>query len=122
QRNPKKEQRPSSRTPARARDGGRERRDHDAEIEAFVGALGPEQQRALRALQQLVARTAPQATPMMRWAYPSWVGYGDLCYVSAHSRHVNLGFHRGSELRDPAGLLQGTGKGMRHVKLPLGDP
>ena len=32
-------------------------------------------------------------------------------------RHVNVGFFRGAELEDPTGLLEGTGKYMRHVKL-----
>ena len=38
-------------------------------------------------------------------------------YVSAYTAHVNVGFFRGAELNDPAGLLQGGGKYMRHVKL-----
>ena len=40
-------------------------------------------------------------------------------YTSVHATHVNVGFYRGAELPDPAGLLQGTGKRMRHVKLRL---
>lgn len=38
-------------------------------------------------------------------------------YVSAFTSHVNIGFFRGADLPDPARLLQGTGKYMRHVKL-----
>src|SRR6476646_5626624 len=38
-------------------------------------------------------------------------------YVNAFSAHVNVGFFRGAELADPEGLLEGTGKFMRHVKL-----
>ncbi len=38
-------------------------------------------------------------------------------YVNAFTAHVNVGFFRGAELADPAGLLEGTGKYMRHVKL-----
>jgi hypothetical protein len=38
-------------------------------------------------------------------------------YVNAFTEHVNVGFFRGGELPDPKGLLQGTGKVMRHVKL-----
>ncbi len=38
-------------------------------------------------------------------------------YVNAFSSHVNVGFFRGTEIDDPAGLLEGTGKYMRHVKL-----
>lgn len=38
-------------------------------------------------------------------------------YVNAFTAHVNVGFFGGSELPDPNGLLEGTGKFMRHVKL-----
>jgi hypothetical protein len=43
-------------------------------------------------------------------------------YVNAFRAHVNVGFFLGAELADPVGLLEGTGKYMRHVKLrPGGD-
>ena len=42
-------------------------------------------------------------------------------YVGAYKAHVNLGFFRGAELADPAGLLEGSGKYMRHVKLRPGE-
>ena len=38
-------------------------------------------------------------------------------YVNAFKAHVNVGFFRGAELSDPRGLLEGTGRFMRHVKL-----
>jgi hypothetical protein len=43
-------------------------------------------------------------------------------YVNAFTSHVNVGFFRGASLPDPARLLQGTGKFMRHVKLRPGAP
>ena len=42
-------------------------------------------------------------------------------YVNAFKAHVNVGFFRGAEIADPAGLLQGTGKFMRHVKISPGS-
>ena len=41
-------------------------------------------------------------------------------YVNVFTSHVNVGFFHGAALPDPAHLLQGTGKFMRHVKLGLG--
>ncbi len=38
-------------------------------------------------------------------------------YVNAFTDHVNVGFFYGALLDDPARLLEGTGKRMRHVKL-----
>lgn len=41
-------------------------------------------------------------------------------YVNVFTAHVNVGFFQGAGLPDPAGLLQGSGKFMRHVKLRPG--
>jgi hypothetical protein len=41
-------------------------------------------------------------------------------YVNAFKAHVNVGFFHGAVLEDPVGLLAGTGKRMRHVKLRPG--
>jgi hypothetical protein len=41
-------------------------------------------------------------------------------YVDVFRNHVNVGFFFGADLEDPAGLLEGTGKRMRHVKLRPG--
>ncbi len=38
-------------------------------------------------------------------------------YVNVFTSHVNVGFFQGTSLPDPARLLQGSGKFMRHVKL-----
>ena len=38
-------------------------------------------------------------------------------YVNVFRDHVNVGFFHGAFLTDPSGLLEGTGKRMRHVKL-----
>ena len=42
-------------------------------------------------------------------------------YVNVFKSHVNVGFFRGAELPDPARILQGSGKMMRHVKLRPGS-
>ena len=41
-------------------------------------------------------------------------------YVDVFAAHVNVGFFRGAALNDPAGVLRGTGKRMRHVQLRPG--
>jgi hypothetical protein len=39
------------------------------------------------------------------------------CYLGAYRDHVNLGFYYGAELPDPEGLMEGTGKKLRHIKV-----
>jgi hypothetical protein len=43
-------------------------------------------------------------------------------YVDAFRGHANVGFYQGAALDDPAGLLRGAGRRMRHVKLRWGEP
>src|SRR3954465_5523335 len=43
-------------------------------------------------------------------------------YVNVFTSHLNVGFFHGASLPDPASLLQGAGKFMRHVKLRRGVP
>ena len=38
-------------------------------------------------------------------------------YIMPKTAYVNLGFYHGVGLPDPEGLLEGTGKKMRHVKV-----
>jgi hypothetical protein len=55
-------------------------------------------------------------------------GYATVCvedapfaYVGVFRAHINVGFFRGADLHDPAGLLQGKGKYMRHVTIKPGS-
>ena len=45
------------------------------------------------------------------------LGDAPFAYVNVFTSHVNVGFFHGAALPDPARLLQGDGKFMRHVKL-----
>ncbi|MBO0765306.1 MAG: DUF1801 domain-containing protein [Hyphomicrobiaceae bacterium] len=45
------------------------------------------------------------------------VGDAAFAYVNAFTAHVNIGFFRGAEIADAEGLLEGSGRFMRHVKL-----
>jgi hypothetical protein len=42
-------------------------------------------------------------------------------YVDAFKAHVSVGFFPGAEIADPEGLLEGTGRFMRHVKIKSGS-
>jgi hypothetical protein len=45
------------------------------------------------------------------------IGEAAFGYVNSFTAHVNVGFFNGTTIDDPAGLLEGTGRFMRHVKL-----
>jgi hypothetical protein len=56
--------------------------------------------------------------------YTVALGYGPtarvsdaIVYIGAYRHHVNIGFWDGASLADPAGLLKGDGKRMRHITI-----
>jgi len=51
------------------------------------------------------------------WKIPSFDSNGPLCCFMVGKEHVTFAFMRGAALPDPQKLLEGTGKGVRHVKL-----
>ena len=51
------------------------------------------------------------------WKLPAIDSNGPLCCFLFGKEHVTLAFLRGAALPDPEKLLEGTGKGVRHVKL-----
>jgi hypothetical protein len=40
-----------------------------------------------------------------------------ICSINVFARHVTLAFHRGRDLDDARGILRGSGKAMRHIRL-----
>ena len=51
------------------------------------------------------------------WKIPSFDSNGPLCCFMVGKEHVTFAFMRGAALPDPGKLLEGSGKGVRHVKL-----
>ena len=51
------------------------------------------------------------------WKIPSFDSNGPLCCFMVGKEHVTFAFMRGAVLPDPEKLLEGTGKGVRNVKL-----
>ncbi len=100
---------------------GSVRRDPAVEawFDARAGALGASARRWFE-----VARACgDDVRELLHDGHPTaCVDDAAFAYVNAFREHVNVGFFRGAELSDPHGLLEGTGRRMRHVKLRPGAP
>jgi hypothetical protein len=91
----------------------------DAWMKAHAGELGAIAQQwfeAMRTCGDEVRELLHDGCPV------ACLGDAPFGYVNVFTSHVSVGFFRGAALRDPARLLQGTGKFMRHVKLRPGTP
>ena len=79
-------------------------------------------------LRRLVLRLDPEAVEVVRLGdRAATYGVGPkkmsegYCYILPYRSWVNLGFYRGAILDDTEGLLEGTGKNMRHIKIRSAD-
>ena len=87
--------------------------DHDPEIVALA-----------RQSRDLILSVRPDAQLEVETAWGGYLlfrhgaGCGNtVVFLSAHTKHVSIGFSEGAQLEDPYKLLQGTGKLQRHVKI-----
>ena len=88
-------------------------------VEAFLDSYRAEVRELALGLRALVREVVPDASEKLHRPWKT-IAYGrtrKFCAVSPHQAWVNLQFHAGATLEDPAGLLEGTGKSMRHVRI-----
>jgi hypothetical protein len=71
----------------------------------------------MQRLRTLVKKRAPKLDEQVKWGGLCYVGRGVVCYAHPLEEHVDFGFFQGARLDDPASLLQGKGKFLRHVKV-----
>ena len=70
---------------------------------------------------QVMRRCGDEVRELLHDGCPvACLGDAPFAYVNVFASHVNVGFFQGASLPDPARLLQGTGRFMRHVKLRPG--
>ena len=89
----------------------------DAWFESRTGTLGP----IARPWYERMRACGDDVRELLHDGHPTaCIGDAAFGYVNAFTAHVNVGFFLGAQLADPAGLLEGTGKRMRHVKVRPG--
>lgn len=74
------------------------------------------QSEVVRRVAAVVERAAPDATCSIKWAQPVWEHGGPVMFLKPAKAHVSIGFWRGNEIVDPAGVLERGGR-MGHFKL-----
>ncbi len=87
------------------------------DVDRLLAEIASPQRAVARALWQLILQTGVDLQEKVMYGVPWYRGKSYVCAIAAHSDHTNLEFYRGSSLRDPSRLLEGTGKNLRHVKL-----
>jgi uncharacterized protein YdhG (YjbR/CyaY superfamily) len=86
-------------------------------IETWFDTLRPEQQDLARILRDLVQGAAAELVPSVKWGNLMFTYQGTHAVaIVMHKDHANLQVFNGAALLDQFPELEGTGRGMRHVR------
>jgi hypothetical protein len=97
--------------------------EHDPAIDAWMKDHGGELGAIAHEWFEVMRKCGDEVREILHDGCPV-ACFGDVPfgYVNVFTSHVNVGFFQGASLPDPARLLHGTGRFMRHVKLRPGAP
>ena len=84
--------------------------------EEIVGSLDEETGALIGKLRSLAKKSLPDIVETVKWGNITYLfGGKNLAWIIIYKDHVDFCFFRGAELNSP--LLEGTGKGLRHIKI-----
>lgn len=91
-------------------------------VDEYVNTKLPSQhQETVGVLRELMAECAPDANEVISFGSPAWRGNKILAIISPSKTHITFAFERGAEFEDAHGLLAGSGKRTRHVKIKTAE-
>lgn len=88
-----------------------------ASVDEYIGLLSTSQRDIAAQLRALIRTYYPRLDEDIKWYVPVYsLGTTPIVSIEAFKAHVPLKFFKGAQLEDREGLLEGTGKGVRHIK------
>lgn len=87
-------------------------------IDAYIQRKNPALKQLATDLRRLIKKTLPTSRESVNpWGIPTFDLHGPVAFIMIGKNHITFGFTRGTSLTNQAGLLEGTGKNLRHIKL-----
>lgn len=87
--------------------------DRPSDVAAFAIAMRKQVLKLTGQCSEMLYRTYAVSNV---FTFTGKLGQG-FVHIATYGGHVNLGFNQGVDLQDPQGLLEGTGKRIRHVRI-----
>ncbi len=92
-------------------------------FERWLSNTRPEHRDLFIQLHELLLSVEPEFDISLKWGNPAYSVRGKtFTYLTDQTNYVHLGFYNGAEFKDPHGLIEGTGKRLRHIKVSALDP
>lgn len=86
-------------------------------VTEYINSAPTEQALLLETLRQLIHNSIPGATEDLKWGIPVFSKTKIFTYLRSTKNHVALGIYNINRINDSNGLLEGTGKNMKHLKI-----
>ena len=91
-------------------------------IETWFDLLSPQQREMARAAHAAVLAAHPSFASTIKWGNLVYMhGGSNLLALMPHKSHLNLQVFNGAALAERFPQLEGTGKGLRHLKMRYGQ-
>jgi hypothetical protein len=87
------------------------------DLDHYLSSYNDEMATLARDLRNMILDIVPDMNESIKWKNLFYEKNGFIFAIVIHRNHVNLEFARGNELFDPHGILEGSGKKIRHVKI-----
>ncbi|MDX9941592.1 MAG: DUF1801 domain-containing protein [Bacteroidales bacterium] len=87
------------------------------EVSKFIDSAPSGQKEIFESLRKLIHKHVAGVKEEIKWGRPVFSTARDFAYFKSAKNYATLGFFKASQIDDPKGILEGTGKDMRHIKL-----
>lgn len=68
-------------------------------------------------IRTLIHESVPDVTESIKWSRPVFTAKTDFLYFKSTKSYLTVGFFKYEKIKEATHLLEGTGKGMRHIKI-----
>jgi hypothetical protein len=87
------------------------------QVSGFINEAPTEQREIMETVRKIIHEAVPGVQEEFKWSRPVFTKGKDFAYFKTAKGYVTVGFFQSQKLDDPDGLLEGTGKDMRHIKI-----
>ena len=91
----------------------------ETKVKKFLDTLTPKKKKLAMKVRDIVIRSDSSVKEDIKWGNLTFISNGNLALIYTYKTvdYINFGFFKATSLSDPKVLLEGTGKGMRHMKI-----
>lgn len=90
----------------------------NTQVTNYIQKAPPGHREILEQLREIIHCTLKEVDEEYKWSRPVFSKGGrEFAYIRDASKHVAIGFYDATNLNDPQGFLEGSGKTMKHTKI-----